>query len=129
MCETCNAALDLTRFADVDRSQFHSQGGCHSLSGAKQTKPGRDPGIAQYSGSRKMRSDLFEQLQPFSTHAVLVDCKTRRIGAWLCQAGHKASTNRVDDTNEDDWDRASRFQQRSHGRGTIREYDLGLQFD
>jgi hypothetical protein len=37
---------------------------------------------------------------------------TRRIAAWLCQAGDKASTDRVYDTHEYNWDGAGRFRKR-----------------
>src|SRR5262245_24415181 len=127
--EVGNAALDLPCIADVHRRQLHSEGRCNSLSSSEQAKSRRDRGVAQNGRSSKIGSDLFEQLEPFRTHAVLVNSESRRIAAWSSQTRDKTSAYRVYDTREYNGDSTGRFQQGGYGGGSIGEYDVGHQRD
>jgi hypothetical protein len=59
-----------------------------------------DGWVPKDCGPCHARRDLFEQLQPFPTHAVLENREPSRVAARPCQARDETGTDWIDDLHE-----------------------------
>ena len=107
--ECRDGALDFAGIAHVDRAQLHPQRRRHDLDSAELPDPGGDGRIPKDRRPRHAGRDLFEQLQPFSAHAVFVNREPSRVAARLCQARDETGADRVDDSHEHDRHGAGRL--------------------
>jgi hypothetical protein len=94
------------------------------LNGSELTCPGGYGGVPQYRRARQARSNLLEQLQPFSAQAVLKLHEAGGIAAGTRKTIDEAGTDWVGDTHEHDGDCARCLQQRRHGRGAGSQNDV-----
>ena len=94
--ECRDGALDFAGVTHVKRTQLHPQRRRHDLDSAELPGPGGDGRIPKDCHSLHMGSDLFEQLQPFSAHAVFVNREPNRVATRRCQARDETGTDRID---------------------------------
>ena len=85
--------------------------GASGLDCSQLPAPGCDRGIPQHRHSRHARSDLFQQLQPFSAHAIFELCEARGVAARARKALDEAGPDGVDDRHEHDRHSAGRLLQ------------------
>jgi hypothetical protein len=90
----------------------------------KQARSGGDGGIPNNRHSRHAGRNLFEQLQPFPTHAKFVSSKTGSVAARPRQAGDPAAADRIDHRYEYDRHGAARLLQRPHGCTSCGQDDI-----
>src|SRR5215471_5514988 len=94
-----NGALDLTRFAHVDRRQLDTHRRRYGLESTELTGP-RGGCISENGHTPHSRSDLFQQLQPFPADAVFELNKSGGIAARSCQAIDEGGADGVYDIDE-----------------------------
>jgi hypothetical protein len=121
--ERRDGAVDFAGIAHVDRAQLHPQRGRHGLSGGELPDPGGDGRIPKDRRPRHAGRDLFEQLQPFSAHAVFVNRESSRVAARPRQADDESGADRIDDLHEHDRHGAGRLQQRRRGYGASSSHE------
>src|SRR5229473_7108987 len=96
--------------------QLHPERRRHRLDGTPLASAAYG-GLSNDRRSRHSRRDLFEQLDPFSAHAVFVDREPGHVAARACQTLDQACTDRVGDPHKHDWNGGSRLLQCDHERG------------
>jgi hypothetical protein len=92
--------------------------------GSKLAGSGALGSIAKHRRSRHAWRRLFEQLQPFPSHAVFVNHEPGGVAARPRQTFDEAGGDGIGDDRKYDRHRARRLQQRSHGRGAMRQDDV-----
>src|SRR6516165_10699652 len=85
-CERRDRLLDPCGVAHADRNCLHAERGRRGLDDGELTYSGGYGGISKDRYPRHARRDLFEQLQPFRTQAVLEAGEPGGIAAWPRQA-------------------------------------------
>jgi hypothetical protein len=117
--------LDPGRVAYADRAHLDPERRRGDLDDAELGGAGRHRGIPEHRDAGHGRRDLFQQLQPFRGDAVLAGDEPGGVAAGSRQAVDETGGNRIADNREYDRDGAGRLQQRTHGRGAMRQDDVG----
>src|SRR5262245_23960133 len=92
-----------------DRADLHSEGQRHRLDDAELGDCRRIRGITKDCHTRYIRSDLFEQLQPFPTHAVFGNHETGDVATRSRQTADDAGADWIADDRKDDRHAAGRL--------------------
>jgi hypothetical protein len=127
--EGCDGALDRNRVVHVDWAQFNAERRGRGLDRAKLTGPGGYGGIPKNRHSLHAGRDLFEQIQPFSAHAVFIRSKTRGVAARPRQTIDEAGADRIGDSCEHDRHGAGRLQHQPKRRGAAGQDDVRRERD
>src|SRR3954453_12683767 len=114
--ERRDVALDLGSIAHIDWAQIYTECRCQHLDCAELTGPGRYGSFPKNRHALNIRHNLFEQLQPFSTHGIFKISNTCDVTARTRQAVDEARTDWIGDKCEDDWNGTASLQQRCDGR-------------
>src|SRR5215210_3012194 len=123
--EGYDGATDLVNVAHIDGDYLYPERGRRGLDHAELGDPRGGGWIAKDRYSRYVRRDLFEQFHPLPAQAIFECHEPGGIAAWPRQAVDEASANRVADDWENNRHRTAGLQQRTYGRGTMGQDDIG----
>ena len=111
-CKRRNVTFDFISVTHIQRRELDPKGLRHRSNSAELPNASRSSGVSKHQRSCQVRSNLLEQLSPFSTHAVFEIQEAGDIAAWVGHALYEAGTNRIWDIHEYNRDGASGLLQR-----------------
>src|SRR5262245_2953811 len=118
--ERRDAALDFGHITNPDGSDRHSERGRRSLNSGELADP-RGACIPDDRCAHHSWRDLFEQFEPFRTHAEFVSSKTGGIAAWPCKTLDDTGTDWIRKEHENRRHRPSCLLGGRRGRGANRQ--------
>ena len=102
LCEGCDNALDLGGIVHVTRFGLDCQSRCCFLDRLPHALMRESFRVHDRKDSGDVGCGLLEHLKPLATHRRLMTSETGDIAARASEAGYKAATDRIADTNEND---------------------------